>query len=313
MASNARPLIGLALGAGATHGWAHIGVIRRLNEAGISPDIICGASVGALVGGFHAAGKLDALDEWARDLTPRRLLDYLDIRWGRSLFGNRLFRQLAEHVHGLQIEDLKIRFAAVATDLALGREVRIQTGSLGRAIAASSACPILFPPVKVSKRWTVDGAMVNPVPVSACRALGAHLVIAVNLFNVDSNGFGAWMIAKTKPLNSALGLLPTNVAKAVKLRSLRRCRASQRGECGLDLVAVMTRSTNITQDLIRRPHTAGAEADILIEPRLAPMFGTDQPTLAIAAGRDATERALSSIAQTSSKLSAGNEACPAHS
>ena len=224
MATNARPLIGLALGAGATYGWAHIGVIRRLKEAGISPDIVCGASVGALVGGFYAAGKLDALDSWACNLTPRRMLGYLNIRWGRSLFGNRLFRQLAEHVHGLQIEELTVRFAAVSTDLAVGREVLIQTGSLGRAIAASSACPILFPPVRISNRWTVDGAIVNPVPVSACRALGADLVIAVNLSNVARNGFGARTIAKMKRLNPALALLPTKVAKAAKLRSLRRYR-----------------------------------------------------------------------------------------
>ena len=304
-ATKARPLVGLALGAGATYGWAHIGVIRRLNEAGIFPDIVCGTSVGALVGGFYAAGQLDALDEWARNLTPRRLLGYLNIRRDRSLFGNRLFRQLAEQGRNLTIDEMPVRSAAVATDLATGREVRIRNGSLGRAIAASGACPILFPPVRFRKRWMVDGAMVNPVPVSACRALGAHLVIAVDLFSVDENRSAADMIVRIKRLSSAFGLLPTNVARALKLESLRRCRAAQRGKGALDLFAVMMRSASITHDLMRRSPAGGAEADIVIEPRLGPLFGANQPALAIAAGRDAAELSLSAVADTSSKLSVG--------
>ena len=178
-----KPRIGLALGAGASHGWAHIGVIRRLEEAGVAPDVICGCSAGALVGAYHAAGKLDILEDWVHNLTVRRTLDYMRVRQGRSLFGEKLLREMSKHFRRLIIEELPIGFAAVATDLETGREITAQTGPLARAVAASGAFPLLFPPVKIDDRWAVDGCLVNPVPVSTCRALGADIVIAVRVLN----------------------------------------------------------------------------------------------------------------------------------
>ena len=177
-----RPLIGLALGAGAAHGWAHIGAIRCLAEAGIAPDVVCGTSAGALVGGLYAAGKLDVLEDWARGFGLARLADYMTLAPGRSLFGSkRFFRELAGHCRGTDLGELETPFAAVTMELATGREIWLRKGPLLRAVSASIAYPGLFPPVKVDNRWMVDGTLVNPVPVSACRALGAQLVIAVSL------------------------------------------------------------------------------------------------------------------------------------
>ena len=182
MHSAARTLrVGLALGAGATHGWAHIGILRVLGEAGIIPDVVCGTSAGALVGAFHVAGDLDYLEDWVDTMTVERTLQYVRVRQGRSLFGGDLLRVLAERMRGVNIEDLPTPFAAVATDLSTGGEIRIQHGPVARAVAASGAFPVLMPPVRIQDRWAIDGCLVNSVPISVCRDLGADVVIAVRL------------------------------------------------------------------------------------------------------------------------------------
>ena len=177
-----RPLVGLALGSGGGGGWAHVGVIRGLAEAGVQPDIVCGTSVGAMVGGFYAAGKLNVLEKWAQSLSLGHLVDYMMFSLGRTLFGNKhFFRDLAGFYQGVRIENLKMPFAAVAMELGSGREAWLREGSLLRAVSASIAYPGLFPPVRVKGRWMVDGTLVNSVPVTTCRALGAQAVVAVNL------------------------------------------------------------------------------------------------------------------------------------
>ena len=183
--------IGLALGGGAARGFAHIGVIRTLVAKGFKPDIIAGTSIGAVVGGCYAAGKLDEFEEWARSLTRRGVLGYLDVSLGGSglISGGRLAEQLTEAVGDVTIEDLPLRFAAIATEIGTGHEIWLTRGRLADALRASYALPGIFPPVQVGERWLVDGALVNPVPVSAARALGARLVIAVNV-NTDLFGRG---------------------------------------------------------------------------------------------------------------------------
>ena len=188
-AERGRPLIGLVLGSGAARGFAHIGVIQALKAHGIVPDIIVGTSIGALVGGCYATGQLDPLEEWARSLTRRRIISYLDVRIGGSglIGGGRLAARLQESLGKTLIEDLPIRFAAIATEIGTGHEVWLTRGSLALALRASYALPGIFPPVHLGGRWLVDGALVNPVPVSAARAFGARVVIAVNL---DADRFG---------------------------------------------------------------------------------------------------------------------------
>lgn len=181
------PRIGLALGGGAARGWSHLGVLEALEEYGVKPDIVCGTSIGALVGGVYLSGNLDTLKQWARGLTRLRMVRYLDLkRFGKGLIGgSRLHAEMEKHLGGIEIEALPSIFAAVATDLQTGQEVWLRSGQLTTAIKASFAIPGIFEPIKVEGRWLVDGALVNPVPVSVCRALGADFVIAVRF---DVNG-----------------------------------------------------------------------------------------------------------------------------
>ena len=177
------PRIGLALGSGATRGWSHIGMIEALAEAGINPDIVCGSSIGALIGGAYVTGRLEALEAWVHKLTWREVANLADLRLsgGGLVKGARFSKFLSELYQDARIEGLAKRFVAIATDYDTGREVWLKKGSLAEAVRASLALPGLFMPAKIGGRWLVDGGIVNPVPVSACRAFGAEIVIAVNL------------------------------------------------------------------------------------------------------------------------------------
>lgn len=175
--------IGLALGSGSARGWAHIGVIRELEEAGIRPDVICGSSIGAFVGAACANDRLDDLEEWVLTLSWKEIINYLDLSLlgGGFIQGEKLFRMASEKVDDPLIESLPRCFGAVATELESGREVWFREGSLKSAVRASIGLPGLFAPVRINGKWLVDGGLSNPVPVSLCRAMGADIVIAVNL------------------------------------------------------------------------------------------------------------------------------------
>ena len=169
-----RPVIGLALGGGAARGFAHIGIIRTLVAHGIIPNVVVGTSIGAVVGGAYAAGHLDTVEEWARSLQPRSVLSYLDIRLNGSglIGGAKLAAELEAAMGQILIEDLPVKFATVATEVRTGHEIWLTHGPMVDAMRASYALPGIFSPVLVGDRWLVDGALVNPVPVSAARALG---------------------------------------------------------------------------------------------------------------------------------------------
>src|SRR6187551_2811513 len=180
-----RPVIGLALGGGAARGFAHIGIIRTLVAHGITPNVVVGTSIGAVVGGAYASGHLDAVEEWARSLQPRNILSYLDIRLNGSglIGGAKLAAEIEAAMGPTLIEDLPMKFATVATEVRTGHEIWLTHGPMVDAMRASYALPGIFSPVLVGDRWLVDGALVNPVPVSTARALGAEVVIAANLSN----------------------------------------------------------------------------------------------------------------------------------
>src|SRR6185436_4503746 len=185
----ARPIIGIALGGGAARGWAHIGVLKTLIDAGLEPDIVAGTSIGAVAGACYVTGRLQALEDFAAALTPRRVFGFLDINFAGSglITGQRLSSRLENHLQDVTIEGLERKFVAVATELGTGHEVWLNKGSLVNALQASFALPGIFRPVKINGRWLIDGALVNPVPVSVCRALGARIVIAVNLSSDSVN------------------------------------------------------------------------------------------------------------------------------
>src|SRR3954464_12171381 len=180
---NRRLKIGLALGGGAARGWSHIGVMRVLEREGIMPDVIAGSSVGAVVGGCYATGKLDEVEAFARSLTKRRVMGLLDFHIsGSGLIGGDRLRRLIERDLGqMRVEDLPIRFVTIATELGTGHEIWLTRGPLVKAMRASYALPGILDPVRFGRRWLMDGALVNPIPVTAARALGADIVVCVNL------------------------------------------------------------------------------------------------------------------------------------
>lgn len=273
-----RPPIGLALGGGVARGWAHIGALRALIEAGIRPDIIAGTSIGAVVGGAYLAGQLDVLENWARSLNKRRMMSYMDMRWGGSGFmrGERLARVLNHYLGDVRIEKLDRKFAAVACDLRTGYEVWLQNGAIVPAVRASYALPGAFEPIKIDGRFMIDGALVNPVPVSTCRALGAHIVIAISL---NGDAFG--------PIGSSHEMQFDNDAdddEAVdpfelasqslnKLRPDRLLLKSMMGPAkksdGMPKMgAVMMSTLNIIMDRISRSRLAGDPPDVFVAPRI---------------------------------------------
>ncbi|WLD98319.1 patatin-like phospholipase family protein [Agrobacterium leguminum] len=242
--------IALALGGGAARGWAHIGVLRALDEAGVKIGMIAGTSIGALVGGCYLAGKLDELEEFARSLTMRRIAGLLDLTTGGGgLFGGmRLTKRMQEHLEGLRVENLDHPFIAVATELRTGHEVWIHQGDLVTALRSSYALPGIFEPVQCNGRTLIDGALVNPVPVSVCRAYEQALVVAVNL-NYDLFGRSAVVKHAASPSHGG-------VAPAVE-------SPPRPG-----LPGVMVQAFNIIQDRISRSRLAGDPPDLMLHPRI---------------------------------------------
>jgi len=175
--------IGIAFGSGAARGWAHIGVIQKLAELEILPDVVSGTSAGALVGGAYVAGHLNEFEQWLRTLNRLDVAKFFDPRLanGGLIAGRRIIDFLRDRFGDVEIDSLSKRFGAVATDLSAGREVWLQSGSLLDVVRASISIPGIFEPFQLNGTWFVDGGIVNPVPVSLCRALGADIVIAVNV------------------------------------------------------------------------------------------------------------------------------------
>ena len=294
----ARPIIGLALGGGAARGWAHIGVLRSLIAAGLEPDIVAGTSIGAVAGASYVTGKLDALEEFATTLTRRRLFGILDFNFGGSglITGQRLNARLEEYMKDVSIESLDQKFVAVATELGTGHEVWLNKGNLVTALKASFALPGIFRPVQINGRWLIDGALVNPIPVSVCRALGARIVIAVNL---SSDLFGKGGVihdqeAIADPVGLEDAMLEGNGRGAVHLLH-RQIFGRSGGAPGMS--AVMMDAINITQDRIARSRLAGDPPDITIGPKTGSikLFDFHRANEAIAAGAKATEAQLDEI------------------
>lgn len=178
-----KSVIGLALGSGSARGWSHIGVIRELEKRGIKPDIVCGTSVGSIVAAAYASNQLDDLEAWVKTLEWRDVVGFMDLNFGGGgIFkGKKLFDYMKERFGESDIESLDRKFGAIATDVDSGLEVWLKEGKLLSAVRASISLPAIFTPVYRDDRWLVDGGLVNPVPVSLCRAMGADFIIAVDL------------------------------------------------------------------------------------------------------------------------------------
>jgi NTE family protein len=294
-----RPRIGLALGSGAGRGWAHIGVVRALARAGIDADVVCGTSIGALVGGVYLAGHLDTLEDWARSLNKLKLLRYLDVKIGGGFIGGkRLMAVIRDNIGEITVESLGKPYAAVAAELPSGHEVWLRDGPLIDAMSASFALPGVFPPVKRDNHWLVDGALVNPVPVSVCRALGARLVIAVNL-NADVLGKRRKTpTAEEEPAFEGLDPLPLDRVGG-DTHPARRILRKLSGENPQDpkqpsAFGVMVSSLQVLQDRLSRARLAGDPPDVTVAPRIGHigLMEFDKADELITEGEEAVERAL---------------------
>jgi len=300
------PKIGLALGGGVARGFAHIGVLRALEKHGIVPDIVVGTSIGAVVGAAYLAGKLDIMEAWARSLNRLRILSYLDFRVnsGGLINGARLISTLEEHMGGMTIEDLGRPFIAVATDLATGHEVWLRQGPLVERLRASFSLPGIFPPILCDHRWLIDGALVNPVPVSACLAMGAQMTIAVNL-NADIIGAARKPGAKIQTV-AGFDLLDEEheTAKTARRTPFLR-RFFHREPDHPSMFGVMFSSLNILQDRIARSRLAGEPPDVAIDPRIGHigLAEFDRADEMIDAGAAAVESRLPQIRDALSVLS----------
>ncbi len=175
--------ISLVLGSGGARGLAHIGVIRTLERHGWKINAIAGSSMGALIGGFYAAGKLDAYADWVLNLTEFNVMRYLDLNWGGAglLKGQAIMDTLREFVGEHRIEDLPIPLTIVATDPRTRREVWLSRGDLFDAIRASIAVPMVFTPHRVNGRALLDGGILNPVPIAPIMHNRGDLIVAVSL------------------------------------------------------------------------------------------------------------------------------------
>lgn len=290
------PVIGLALGSGAARGWSHIGVINSLVRMGVRPDVVAGCSIGALVGAALVSGRVEALGEWVKSLDWQDVVGMLDISLkGGLIRGDRVVQYCSQQFFSGEFSELSAPFACVATELSSGREVWLREGSLAEAVRASIALPGLFSPALRNGRVLVDGGLVNPVPISLCRALGADLVIAVEL------GSGILGRALRKDERSA----PFGGENwAQRLLATIGWRGDEGdGETTSiatpSLADVVTSSINIMQMRIARSRLAGEPADVLISPRVAHlgMMEFDRAAEAIAEGEAAVERAQPALKQ----------------
>jgi NTE family protein len=272
--------VGLALGSGAARGWAHVGVIRALEQAGIRPDVVCGTSVGALVGAAYAAGELDRFEQWLFEMRMKDVIGLGDLSLsGGVLKGERLMEFLRRSFADRPIGELGVPFGAVSTALHTGTEVWLREGSTVEAVRASIALPALFTPVLRDGMTLVDGGLVNPVPVSLARAMGAEIVIAVDL---SSDILGRRLTAASpvaKPGN------PID-------EWIRKLRGDHPR---LPSVAdVLASSIHIMQARITRSRLAGDPPEVLVSPRVAHLglFDFHRAEEAIEEGRRATEAIL---------------------
>ena len=297
-----RPVVGLALGSGSARGWAHFGVLHAMREAGMSPDIICGTSIGSLVGAAYAAGEMDSFEQWVLGLGMRKVFGFMDFNLGGGMLkGEKLIEFWREHFVQETMEELGAPFGCVATDLHSGAEVWLRSGSIADAVRASIALPGLFTPAMRDGRLLVDGGLVNPVPISLARAMGADIVIAVDLNSdimrrhmkplVHTNSVRVTSsevrISELEPEPSMMGAMGEDLINTTgpgwrerfrtKLTSVKSVSAAlQRNqEKEQDpmrvpsLVNVVMASVNIMQMRITRSRMAGDPPELLIAPRLA--------------------------------------------
>ncbi len=267
---NGQPGLGLALGGGLARGFAHIGILKTLNKHGIYPSLIAGTSIGSVVGGCYLAGKLDELEEWALSLNRFKIFSYLDfrVRSAGLVGGKRLKDTLHSHFEDMRIEELPHPLICIATDLATGHEVWLRRGVLVESMIASFSLPGVFPPVHIDERQLVDGALVNPCPISPCQAMGARMTIAVDL-NTDLIGKASKPGTNYQTITGFDVFNENDVPKEEQKKFMSSSitkRLFRREENNPSLFGVMVSGLGILQDRLTRSRLAGEPPDIHIKP-----------------------------------------------
>ncbi len=298
---NGQPGLGIALGGGMARGFSHIGVLKALNRHNIFPTIIAGTSIGSVVGGCYLAGKMDDLEEWALSLNRFKIFTYLDfrVRSAGLVGGKRLRETLNQHFEGMSFDDLPHSFVCIATDLATGHEVWLKKGDLLNAMVASFSLPGIFPPVQIDDRNLVDGALVNPCPISPCQAMGSRMTIAVDL-NTDLIGKASKPGANYQTITGFDVFnkedVPEEEQKRFKASSLSR-RLFRREKNDPSLFGVMVSGLGILQDRLTRSRLAGEPPDIHIKPPIGHigLLEFEKAKELIEYGEEATEKLIPDI------------------
>jgi NTE family protein len=294
---NSQLKIGLALGSGSSRGWSHIGIIRSLAQLGVVPDIICGTSVGSMVGASYVSNNIDKLEQWACSLTKFEAAKFFDINASLNGFVHieRFHQFLNDYIasDAALIEDCSKHYAAVATDLDSGMEVWLTKGSIIQAVWSSISLPGLFPAIKNNNRWLVDGGLVNPVPVSVCRAMGADIVIAVNL-NGDIVGKHRKPVKADVKREEGVAAKITDLVREYSGSLFQNSKIDHQPPGLFDAIAG---SINITQDRITRSRLAGDPPDIMLSPKLSHigLLETYRANEAISEGEKCVQRMRSEI------------------
>lgn len=306
--------VGLALGGGGARGWAHVGAIRALEEANIQIDYLAGTSIGALVGAVYVVGALDQLEALAEDISLQKLLPLLDISFPSPglVNGDRIHEFIAEYVLDKRIEDANIPFKCVATNFLLKQEVVFETGLMVDAVRASISIPGVFVPFQPEENvYLVDGGVVNPVPVSVVKAMGAEAVIAVNL-NKDPKpenlGSGAASDHSSPEANhdeanrdqADSGVLPALANRYEALKDVLQDQTDQwipDPQTGLNIFDVLGNSFNMMEQRVTEFNLRTDKPDLLIEPNLMKfgVFDFHQPKPMIQEGYDTAKAAIPQI------------------
>ncbi len=298
--------VGLALGSGSSRGWAHIGIIEALKEAGIKISAIAGCSIGAYVGALYACGCLESLKDFVLQMDGKKIFSYFDIIFPRSglLNGSRRLRELYYmHTDVEYFSELEIPLMIVATDLESGEKVVLKSGRILDALRASMSIPGLFAPALVKGHCLVDGGLVDPVPVGVARAMGVDAVIAVDL----NSNFAAIRRTRAKKTNSSANEAGHKSDRLKKLTDFYatagaafRSRLNEllhKDNQIPDIIETVTTSINIMQERITRINLAVEPPDILIQPRLGDLkiLDFDQVEMTIEEGYLAAKQKIDEV------------------
>ena len=304
------PKIGLALGSGGARGWAHIGVLRRLQELGLKPQCVAGTSVGAIVAALYASDSIESMEDLAAHLDWKQVAQMLfEVNFPRSglLTGKNVMQMLKSIIPVRAVSSLRIPYAAVATDLENEKEVLLRSGNLFDAIRASIGIPGIFTPTRLNGKLLVDGGLVNPLPVSVCRIMGADFVIAIDV-NLRAAPLKRKPVKKPQPatppqsianLLASLSKLMTQLSSSPESTSHRWIAPPKNEVDPLSIFDVLTRSFRLVENQITRRELALNPPDILIQPEVGDIMTLDfhRGPEAIAAGIRAVDEVLPQLQQ----------------